>query len=176
MTSHRTCGDCTLCCRLIPVESMGKLANQKCKHQSHKGCTIYADRPTDCRVWSCGWLRGYDVGARPDRSHAIVDDQMPSSVAIVEDGKRTPFYALQVWCDPRHPDAHEDPTLRAWLAEECAKRRALVIVRYSSSEGFVLFPPWTSPDGKWTARDSNVLPEGDPRVISDHRELGIPVL
>ena len=39
----RQCGDCTLCCRLLPVRSLNKGAGERCKHQSHaRGCKVYA--------------------------------------------------------------------------------------------------------------------------------------
>jgi len=172
---HRECGNCTLCCRLLPVVELGKVANQRCQHQCSKGCRIYKDRPGDCWAWSCRWLLGGDVGPRPDRSHVIVDDMLPGTVALNDDatGKRTPLYALQLWVDPAYPDAHENEDVRAYLAEECDRMTALVIVRYSSSEGFVLFPPCFTPDGKWKRVESTVLPENDPRTIADREALGL---
>jgi hypothetical protein len=53
---------------------------QRCAHVG-LGCTIYAQRPEQCRVWSCQWLLG--IGGeedRPDRSGLVVDFQ-PKSVA-----------------------------------------------------------------------------------------------
>ncbi len=37
------CGGCTLCCRLLPVPSLDKLAGQQSRHASTgKGCSIYS--------------------------------------------------------------------------------------------------------------------------------------
>ena len=38
----RQCGECTLCCKLLPVPPLNKLAGQKCKHQRfpHHGCAV----------------------------------------------------------------------------------------------------------------------------------------
>ena len=53
----RSCGSCTLCCKLVPVSSLNKRAGERCKHQSAaSGCKIYARRPLDCAAWSCQWL------------------------------------------------------------------------------------------------------------------------
>jgi hypothetical protein len=30
--TSRRCGDCQLCCKLIPLEKFGKRANQRCRH------------------------------------------------------------------------------------------------------------------------------------------------
>ena len=38
----RQCGDCQLCCKLLPVKSLAKLAGDRCSHQKHhKGCDVY---------------------------------------------------------------------------------------------------------------------------------------
>jgi len=38
----RQCGGCTLCCKLLPVPPLEKLAGQRCQHQRHgKGCAVY---------------------------------------------------------------------------------------------------------------------------------------
>jgi hypothetical protein len=55
----RACGNCTLCCKLISIdtEEITKPANKWCEHcEIGKGCGIYAERPTACRTWSCMWL------------------------------------------------------------------------------------------------------------------------
>lgn len=56
----RQCGDCQLCCKLLPVQSLGKEAGQRCKHQRHsKGCAVYAQLERvspECRLWNCRWL------------------------------------------------------------------------------------------------------------------------
>lgn len=85
---NRTCGGCTLCCKLLPVkegadvnlwdmvpEMIGsgmlsartaavtirdfdKPAGEKCPHQCSKGCKVYERRPLACRFWSCSWVSG----------------------------------------------------------------------------------------------------------------------
>lgn len=87
----RKCGDCQLCCRLLPMRArqrsvhdaalamiehgmisgaevarmtpeFDKPAGARCPYQRHrKGCSIYARRPFGCKVWSCRWL--VDEGA-----------------------------------------------------------------------------------------------------------------
>ena len=117
--SGRQCGGCTLCCRLLPVAEIGKLAGHRCQHQRHaKGCAVYAHAPVSCRAWSCAWLVDEDAGAlsRPDRAHYVIDI-VPDFVKMVwPDGRVDKLPVLQVWCDPAFPNAHRDPALRAYLS------------------------------------------------------------
>ena len=55
---------------------------------------------------------------------------------------------MQVWVDPLYPDAHRDPALRAYLLRR-GEQGIAAIIRYSSSRGFVLFPPNMATDGQW---------------------------
>src|SRR4051794_5306943 len=54
----KTCGDCTLCCKLLSVvlpDGEHKEDAAWCKHCA-AGCTIYPDRPEGCRTFTCLWL------------------------------------------------------------------------------------------------------------------------
>jgi hypothetical protein len=139
-SARRQCGQCTLCCRLLPQAEIAKPANQRCQHQRHTGCKIYSKRPHSCRIWSCEWLLGAPL-RRPDFGHFVVDI-MPDFITATREGEapqRIPV--VQVWVDPRHPDAYNDPGLRAYLAERGESAGMAALIRYSSDEGFVLFPP-----------------------------------
>jgi len=156
--TDRQCGDCQLCCKLLPVLELSKLANTRCQHQSAgKGCRVYGQRemPASCRLWSCRWLNG-DAGdvRRPDRTHYVIDT-MPDFVRINSDGveaARVPV--IQVWVDPDFPDAHRDPHLRAYLNEK-GKEGYMALVRYNSKRGFVLVPPSMTSDEQWHEQHSN---------------------
>jgi hypothetical protein len=164
---NRTCGDCQLCCRLLPVKDIAKPAGQRCEHQKHgTGCAIYATRPASCRVWSCGWLTDPETAAlsRPDRSHYVID--LSAEFITVEDNK-TGFSqkipVLQVWCDPNYPDAHRDPKLRAMLE----LNKAPTIVRYDSQRAVMIFPPSMASDGQWHEIDhGTMVPEHTPAEIN----------
>jgi hypothetical protein len=55
----RSCGNCTLCCKIVPIETeeFTKPVDKWCEHcEVGKGCKIYSDRPSACRVWHCQWL------------------------------------------------------------------------------------------------------------------------
>src|SRR5262245_54343180 len=55
----RRCGDCTLCCKLLPVRELHKKGGERCQHQkAGKGCGVYNKpaMPPSCGLWSCRWL------------------------------------------------------------------------------------------------------------------------
>jgi len=153
---QRQCGECTLCCKLLPVRELEKAGGVRCKHQSHaKGCRVYGTdkMPPSCKLWNCAWLSGNPVGPRPDRAHYVVDI-MPDYVTIVdnETGKKRAQPVVQVWLDPRHPDAHRNPVLRSYLA----KRGEAALIRTSPREGFVLVPPSMSHESEWIEVHTNL--------------------
>jgi hypothetical protein len=146
--SDRHCGTCTLCCRVLPVKELHKDAGVRCQHQRHTGCAIYATKPSGCSIWSCVWLTGKDTEdlARPDRSHYVIDP-MPDYITTVnnETGHRENIPIVQIWIDPRFPDAHRDEHLRAYLS----RREIPALIRYNATAAMVLFPPECVHDNQW---------------------------
>jgi hypothetical protein len=141
-----------LCCKLIPVEELAKAAGVRCQHvRTGKGCSIYEHRPTGCREWSCLWLIGTDEGhelrlGRPDRTHYVLD-MVPDIIRITNNvtGAVTQLDVMQIWCDPKFPDAWSDPALLAMLD----RQGVIGLVRFNSEKGFAIFPPSRSASGKW---------------------------
>ncbi|MBR0879595.1 hypothetical protein ACVMGC_000992 [Bradyrhizobium barranii subsp. barranii] len=160
----RQCGDCQLCCRLLPVPPLGKKAGESCRFQKfHKGCSVYhtARMPPECAIWNCRWLVNDDTAdlSRPDRSHYVVD-LMPDFISIQNDdsGARQNIQVVQIWCDPRHADAHRDPALRRYLSRR-AEQGIIGLVRYGiAREAVTIIPPQMAPDGQWHEIDSQVMP------------------
>jgi hypothetical protein len=158
----RSCGECTLCCRLLPVKSIGKLAGHKCKHQRFRtGCAIYnrANMPFDCKIWSCRWLLDEDTAdlMRPDRSHYVIDI-MPDFITVSnEDGSTQHIQVAQIWVDPKHPDAHRDPALRRWMIRR-AEEDIACLIRFNEREAFVIFAPPFDVNGQWHEITSNMQP------------------
>jgi len=62
----RSCGQCSLCCKLPPIEHFAKPAGQWCKHcaPGNGGCTIYSQRPLTCQRFMCLWLTHRDLDDR----------------------------------------------------------------------------------------------------------------
>jgi len=76
-TEPRTCGPCTMCCKVLNVQlddEHVKVKDQWCPFaQKGVGCSIYAERPQPCQVFVCLWLKGgLPAWARPDRVHGVV--------------------------------------------------------------------------------------------------------
>jgi hypothetical protein len=151
----RQCGDCQLCCKLLPVRSLDKGSGERCRHQQHhKGCKVYAQLfriAPECRLWNCRWLVD-EAGAtkRPDRAHFVVD-VMPDFIRADDgDGRIEEVPVVQIWVDPDFPDAHRDPALRDWLD----RTGQVALIRYSSGDGFCLFPPSRMASREWMEKGS----------------------
>lgn len=147
----RQCGHCNLCCKLLPTPELKKPANTRCQHQRFGRCTIYANRPSGCRYWSCRWLLGNDTGdlRRPDRSHYVIDPTPDFIRMVGPDGALVAnVEVVQIWVDPHHRDAHRDPLLRRYLLRR-AEEGIAALIRYGSKEGFTLFPPSMTVEREW---------------------------
>lgn len=84
----RQCGECTLCCTLLPVPVLDKPANTDCVN-CNGGCSIYEERPTPCRTYHCEWLKGeFPEEWRPDKSHVVFEamSEEPLILALIERG------------------------------------------------------------------------------------------
>jgi hypothetical protein len=162
----RHCGECQLCCRLLPVREIDKKAGEKCQHQKFGvGCKVYArlaQVSPSCVLWSCRWLVNNDTAdlRRPDRSHYVIDMTMDFVTAVPHEGAQPiNVPAIQVWVDPKYPDAHRDPALRAYLDRRGAEDGAIGLIRYASRKGFALIPPsltdcgWVEHQGESIERD-----------------------
>jgi len=147
MAAKRTCGDCQLCCRLLPTEEIGKAANVRCQYQKHGvGCAIHSHKPASCSLWNCRWLINDDMDdqQRPDRT-GIVHDIMPDVLRIVPNDGTPPKMvpAIVVWIDPDRRDLWRTS---AGILRYVARQECPVLVRFSSSEGTVLLPPAVTGD------------------------------
>lgn len=178
----RKCGDCQLCCKLLPVArrdnrvadlmleaklldaktaatsmpSFEKLAGERCPHQRHhKGCAVYPNRPLPCRLWDCRWLINDDTADlhRPDRAHYVLD-VMPDFVHVddANTGEMVRMPVVQIWVDPDYPDAHRDPKLRDYIARQ---PNTLGLVRFDSKRAITLIPPSLSTTKEWIEVESN---------------------
>jgi hypothetical protein len=144
MKRQRRCGDCQLCCRLLPTKEIDKPHNTRCPHQCRTGCAIYARRPESCRLWNCRWLLGDDTGPRPDRAHLVVD-MIPDYVTEVTPQGERHQEVIQIWIDPAWPNAHRAPAFRAWLERE----NMPALIRYGPTESVIVVPPGRMEDGQW---------------------------
>ena len=61
------CGDCTICCTLLPVPVLDKPEGQDCVH-CNKGCMIHATKSDYCKSFNCAYVQMDHVSEtlRPD--------------------------------------------------------------------------------------------------------------
>lgn len=87
IAANRTCGSCTLCCKLLEAHEIERPANEGCTQCSTKaGCAIYGSRPHACIDFECLLLRGVGPDElRPDRSKVVMVDRMETSFVVCGD-------------------------------------------------------------------------------------------
>jgi len=159
----RVCGDCQLCCKLLPIPTLAKPANQRCRYQRHhKGCIVYARRPLDCRAFGCRWLIDDTTKSlpRPDRAHYVIDPN-PDYVTTGGDQAGQRIVVIQIWCDPAFPHAHRAPELRAWLEQQAEQFSCAAIVRYDHRRALTLIPPSMMVDHEWHEVDDTRMTRED---------------
>lgn len=149
MSAKRQCGDCTLCCRLVPVAEISKADGVRCRHQGFRGCSIYATRPLSCRAYACAWLEDPTAAdlRRPDHAGYVVD-MMPDFIRVQNNDtgvieRKIPV--VQIWLDPKRPEHwghgwNRPGHLRRYL-EQRGEEGFAAIMRLSAMVAFVLFPP-----------------------------------
>jgi Fe-S-cluster containining protein len=99
----RACGSCSLCCKVVPVEALGKPGGQWCIHSAPgRGCTIHRVRPDACRRFFCAWLLDRNLGPewKPEVSRFVLapDPKAQALLVMVDPGmplawKRAPYYS-----------------------------------------------------------------------------------
>ena len=102
---EKTCGDCTLCCKVMAIEELAKPVGTWCPHcKPGHGCRIYPDRPGECRSFSCLWLVNahLDQHWKPSKSRFVLTTS--------EDG-------IEVRCDPGFPDAWRKEPYRSEIRQ-----------------------------------------------------------
>ncbi len=100
----RSCGTCTLCCKVYSIKELNKPAGRWCIHAVRgSGCTIHASRPRSCREFFCSWLVDPNLGPewKPEVSRFVLsaDATHRAIMVTVDPGKplawkREPYYAV----------------------------------------------------------------------------------
>jgi hypothetical protein len=99
----RSCGTCTLCCKLFAIPEVPKPAGKWCQHcQPGKGCRIYDTRPPTCRKFFCGWMVSPGLGPewKPERCKVIVQ------LLVVDD-----IFWFNAFVDEGYPAAWQRPEI-----------------------------------------------------------------
>ena len=89
----KECGDCTLCCLLLPVPGVKEGINTNCKFCTHH-CTIHEKRPDICRTFDCEWKLKNDMSEelKPNRCNVIFEYINENSVLCL-----VHFIDLEAW-------------------------------------------------------------------------------
>ncbi len=147
----RTCGSCTLCCKVYDVPAVESVAGQWCRHtKAGRGCGIHETRPQHCRNFHCLWMTESWLGPewKPDRAKMVLSlDPVSRSMNVqVDPGqpniwRREPYYTQ----------------LRRWAAASLPlKRHVLVHVNKATT---VVLPDRDVPLGVFNPGDRLVSSE-----------------
>ena len=100
----RSCGTCTMCCKVYMIRELNKPAGQWCIHcVQGSGCGIHASRPRSCREFFCSWLVDPNLGPawKPEVCRFVLsaDATHRGIIVTVDPGrplawKREPYYAV----------------------------------------------------------------------------------
>ncbi len=95
----KSCGPCTMCCKVLVIDHFKKDAGILCTHCIVKGgCSIYAKRPQVCQDFECDWMmeRSIPQSLRPDKVGTLLMEDEDSGEYHAVVAPSTPF----AW---RHP-------------------------------------------------------------------------
>jgi len=118
----KSCGPCTMCCKLLTVAELEKPAGTACRHLAKGGgCGIYETRPTACRTFECVWLMDPEMPHRfrPDQTKVMLDQDPEANWLVAR-------------CDPANPTAwRRNPmymALKAFAAQHWGKGKLAMAV------------------------------------------------
>jgi hypothetical protein len=132
IVSGRSCGTCTLCCKVTGVTELEKPPGVWCPHCDRaKGCTIYESRPTDCRTFFCHWMLEPGLGPdwKPERAKFALLTSASGMTAFVDPGyasswRQAPYYQ----------------TFKRWAAEGLNKSPPHVISVRVGQRAIIVLP------------------------------------
>src|SRR5215831_7728616 len=81
----RSCGDCSLCCKVMGIAALDKPEGVWCGHFARGvGCAIYADRPQECRAFVCQWLVNANFGPewKPNKCKMVLVGDGPRRLGV----------------------------------------------------------------------------------------------
>jgi len=132
IVAGRSCGTCTLCCKLFPVRELDKAAGRWCPHVVQgRGCAIHPRRPTVCRQFFCQWLLNPDLGPewKPENAKFVLSIYPGSnSLAVTVDPT-----AAQAWT--KEPYYRR---LKQWATAAVARHQQVVV--FVGTRAIVILP------------------------------------
>lgn len=118
----RSCGSCSLCCKVLEVKPMFSAAGQWCKLcDPGRGCKQHMLRPKECRDFNCLWL-----------TDAMFDPEWKPEVAKFVMSLEYNETCLAIHVDPKLPNAwRKDPyakTIRTLVEKGLAHNCVTMVV------------------------------------------------
>jgi hypothetical protein len=130
-TYARSCGNCTLCCKVYPVPVMNKPRSVWCKEcKPGKGCGIWETRPEFCRDFHCLWIKDQRMG--PEWQPNVAKFVMNWAAKGV----------LHVTVDPNFPLSYrKEPYYRALKdsARRCMEKNESIVI-FSGDNKYLMLP------------------------------------
>ena len=86
LVSTHKCGECNICCIVFDISETKHRAGNLCsKWCSSSRCSIYDERPYDCRKFECLWLETQSMpdSWRPDKLNVIMRETVAYEYRIV---------------------------------------------------------------------------------------------
>jgi hypothetical protein len=128
----RSCGTCTLCCKILSIAELAKPQGRWCKHcDIGRGCKIYDGRLDECRNFYCGYLTWsmLDRHWLPENSKMVVVSEL--------EGMR-----IAIHVDPGRPLTwREEPffsEIKEWSRHAVEEMRQIVVMQ--GKRAIVIFP------------------------------------
>jgi hypothetical protein len=146
----RSCGSCSMCCRLLDVPEV-KQRDKWCPHcrPGRGGCSIYETRPQTCRAYTCMWLLGlFGDEWFPAKSKIVVDFN------IIEDE-----VCLRIHVDPTTPERWREEPFLSGIRKIAAELGHKAYVCIGTKTWLVVPNPMETPDGYQRDRTAH----GNPR-------------
>jgi hypothetical protein len=175
----RTCGECNLCCKLVPVAEIDKGAGKACKHQRFKkGCAIYhRGMPVSCQLWNCRWLVNDDTAdqVRPDRAGYVID-LMPDFVTASDEGQSFQVEVVQIWVANYNRTIYRtDKNLQAYIKRRGAEGK-LALLRFDSRDALTIIPPNMTSDHQWHEVQGKCEPQHTPEQLYNTPTVSVPTV
>jgi hypothetical protein len=108
IVAGRSCAGCTMCCKLLSVQSLNKPRQKWCDHCNiGVGCRIYESRPRECSAFHCQYLLNKELSEawKPAYCRMVLDYEPHANriVVHVDSGRsdawrREPYYSeIKQW-------------------------------------------------------------------------------
>jgi hypothetical protein len=170
----RSCGTCSLCCKVLRIPELDKAAGEWCRHcRPGRGCGIHAIRPFVCRGAYCEWMIAKGLGPewKPERAKF--------ALFVTNGGRR-----LTAHVDPGSPSAwRRSPyyeNFKQWAREGIGKSPEMHLVDVMVSARTIVVLPDRDvdlgivPEGQTISLVRRATPNGDAVDVHVERQEAAP--